>query len=313
MSATENEVTWLGRKTTTVADKFSALRQVLPTFDRHPFGDVPTANPYLDVIVRRGGKRQPSMPVSIVSKDYELVQHTEVFDALSSALADRWPDPIKLEGRLRLSEFGERMHVSVALPCSDFNPGDGHRLRLRINCFNSVDRSAALETLLTWERLVCSNGMTVTVKKDLARQIHLWNRISVNDIKTVLEKHLLVAQEEHKTFSTWFQKPLTMDQIEQWADNDLANTWGVHAAARACNIARTGWDGNVEDQFVKPTPPPHARRIKPRREVPGAGAPVKNVYHLSQVLSWLARERQTVQDQWEYMWQIPGLLKPFLN
>jgi hypothetical protein len=64
-----------------------------------------------------------------------------------------------VESSLLLSEYGERMHWSCAVPNMDFDPGDHYPLVLRINCLNSVDTSTVLEITFSWYRLICSNGM----------------------------------------------------------------------------------------------------------------------------------------------------------
>lgn len=54
-------------------------------------------------------------------------------------------------------------------------------------------------------------------------------------------------------------------------------------------------------------------KIKMIREVPGLFTPVENVYHVSQVLSWLASQQETIQGQLERMGQIHGLMDALLK
>ena len=48
-------------------------------------------------------------------------------------------------------------------------------------------------------------------------------------------------------------------------------------------------------------------------EVPRLFTPVENVYHISQVLSWIASQQETIQGQLERMGQIHGLMDALLK
>lgn len=66
------------------------------------------------------------------------------------------------------------------------------------------------------------------------------------------------------------------------------------------------------DQIVK-----HSKarflKVKMIREVPGLFPPVENVYHISQVLTWLASQQETIQGQLKQMGQIHGLMDALLK
>lgn len=47
--------------------------------------------------------------------------------------------------------------------------------------------------------------------------------------------------------------------------------------------------------------------------VPGAPRGSRNLYDVSQILAWLAKERRDVQEQLEWRETIPELLKPLMN
>ena len=58
-----------------------------------------------------------------------------------------------------------------------------------------------------------------------------------------------------------------------------------------------------------------AMRLSPRVATPVPGTPKesRNLYEVSQILAWLAKERRDVQEQLEWREQIPELLKPLMN
>ena len=69
------------------------------------------------------------------------------------------------------------------------------------------------------------------------------------------------------------------------------------------NVAEDIWRSG-KARFIK---------VKPIGVVPGLFTPVQNVYHVSQVLSWIASQDETIQDQLERMEQIHGLMDALLK
>ena len=69
------------------------------------------------------------------------------------------------------------------------------------------------------------------------------------------------------------------------------------------NVAEDIWQSG-KARFIK---------VEPIGVVPGLFTPVQNVYHVSQVLSWIASQDETIQDQLERMEQIHGLMDALLK
>ena len=60
----------------------------------------------------------------------------------ADALSTRKIPESAVKAQLTISEYGERMGLSVFLPEEyDFDPGDGHPMALRLECVNSVEGS----------------------------------------------------------------------------------------------------------------------------------------------------------------------------
>jgi hypothetical protein len=286
------KVTWFGQTVTKQSEvPLGSVGAMVPCFERGPFG----ANGYLDVIMRRPFQGDDRfVPVASVSRSYVLVQHGEIVEALKKAIEKVGFSPEALSCDLMLSTYGERMHLDVRMPSFDFNPGDGHNMALMVTCINSVDKSCALEIIMKWKRLVCSNGMERDERSDL-RRIHNTAWLSADNITGYLSAQFKAAPGDLSVYKKWRETPVAAEQIETWADDVVSRKWGVHAAARTCHIARTGYDGAIEDPFEKA--PPHAKRVKSEIEVPGSWAPVENIFHVSQTLSWIASHRNTIEDR----------------
>ena len=338
------ELKWYSRKVKKFEGTIGELRKEIPYFRREPFRiESEGTNQYLDIIVREPLKKnqgyllsddkETHIPIATVSKQYALVQHHDVLDALETALKERGIDPVRLKAELKLTEYGECMWVSFILPTYEFNPGDGYPLVLKLNGLNSVDKTKALEIKLAWYRLVCSNGLMFEEDAEFTfRKFHRMKPVDVFQpvlsIQKAAQKYLSRQLESEKVsqqikrFEKWYSTEITSKelseekptpgQIEHWIDNEVRKKWGAHAATRVYHIAKTGYDGKIVNPFKKDVRP-HEREVSSTDEVPGAFAPVRNTYDISQVLSWIAGQRGTIQEQFKWMTDIPYLIDTLLK
>ncbi len=336
------EFTWYSRKVSTFKGPIGNLRKAIPYFRRDPFRvEAGGMNQHLDVIVRLPLKKnqgyllshddESHIPIATVSKEYILVQHHEVLNALEEALKEKGIDPTRLQAELKLTEYGERMQASFILPTYgfnpevytyDFDPDEGYPVVLKVNVLNSVDKTAALEINMTWHRLVCSNGLSYGDDVDF-RKIHREKSLKPGAIKQFLDTQLEPEQfsRQKKRCEKWYTTkvvPKTLaeekpnpSQIEHWIDKVVAEKWSKNAAARAYHIAKTGYDGNVA--LSQKDVDPHKRQVSSTDKVPGAFVPVRNAYDISQVLSWIAGQRRTIQKQLSWMMDIPNLIDDLLE
>jgi hypothetical protein len=142
------------------------VRTFVPDFERRAFAITQPSNEYsrlnerLDTIVRKPfGADQNFIPVGVVSKGYALVQHLDVLDVVVTAFNKVKIDPKDVDAELKITEYGERMELSLYLPKKYFfDPGDKKPLALRLECFNSVDGSTRFRALMGWFHFVCSNA-----------------------------------------------------------------------------------------------------------------------------------------------------------
>jgi hypothetical protein len=73
------------------------------------------------------------------------------------------------------------------------------------------------------------------------------------------------------------------------------------------HICVSGWDVEFETPFAKgdPTEKPVKRTMK----VPGASEPVRNLYDVSQALSWVASRRNNPEERLDWQAAIPDLIE----
>jgi hypothetical protein len=164
--------------------------------------------------------------------------------------------------------------------------------------------------MMGWFRFVCSNGLVIGVTQADIRHRHV-EGLNLGDVSKVLSFWLKGAEADKENFLKWQQKTIQGTALAQWVDKDLKSQWGFKAATRAFHIARTGYDVEIVGQYngQKPT----TIKTKQARRVPGSPAKSKNLFDISQVLAWLAKERHDIQEQLQWREQIPDILKPLMN
>lgn len=309
---------WLNSEVFAHSGTLSDIYQYIPSFERQDFSlpqpglGLVLTNRHLDTIVRMPFRGDPtSMPIGVVSKNYTLVQHTEVLGIAMEALANAKIAPSNVKAEVQITEYGERMALSVFLPDQySFDPGDGNPMTLRLECLNSVERSTRFRVLMGWFRFVCRNGLIIGVTHSDIYRRHVGD-FRLNDVGKVLREGIGAAEKEKKNFERWYKTEIKIAQLVPWVDKELKDGLGFMAAARAFHIACTGYDVQVSGQYKGFTPTTVATKRAGR--VPGSPPECRNLFDLSQILAWLAKERRDLQEQFEWREKIPELLAPFLK
>jgi hypothetical protein len=309
---------WFNSPVTFHEGSLAEIRQYVPVFERRDFGLTQQGNERfrpnarLDTIVRLPFRDDETLvPVGVVSKDYALVLHSAVLDVATKALDAAQIAPSNVKVELKITEYGERMALSLFLPEKyQFDPGDGNPMALRLECINSVDGSTRFRALMGWFRFVCSNGLIIGVTRSDVRRRHVGD-LRLEDVGAVLTSGLKESETEKKNFECWRKAGITLDRLSPWVDKDLREEWGFKAAARTFHIARCGSDADVGGQYKNSTPTSIA--MQKTKRVPGAPQQCRNLFDLSQILAWLAKERRDVQEQLEWREKIPGLMVPLQN
>lgn len=304
---------WFNSPVTFHEGTLTDISKRIPAFERRPFGLALTGgetlrmNERLDTIVRLPfGEDKTVIPVGVVSKDYALVPHTAVLDEATKALDAARIAPSDVKAELKITEYGERMALSLYLPDKyRFDPGDGHAMALRLECLNSVDGSTRFRALMGWFRFVCSNGLIIGVTRSDMRRRHVGD-FQIEDIQRVLTSGLNESEAEKRNFEKWRKTPVSMKRLAPWTEDALRKGWGFKAATRAFHIAQSGTDVEIVGQYKGCTPTTIA--VRQTKAVPGAPRESRSLYDVSQVLAWLAKERRDLQEQLEWREQIPDLL-----
>jgi hypothetical protein len=309
---------WFSSRVTRHWGTLTEIARLIPTFERRGFALTQTdnkcsrLNERLDTIVRQPfGGDDTFIPVGVVSKDYALVPHDAVLNFATQALNQAKIPLSDVKAELKITEYGERMALGLYLPEKyAFDPGDGHPMALRLECLNSVDGSTRFRAIMGWFRFVCSNGMIIGVTRFDVHRRHVGD-IWLDDIGEVLMDGLKESETDKKNFENWRKSEITLNRLAPWVNKDIREKWGFKAAARTYHIARSGSDAEVVGLYKDSTPTTIA--MQETKRVPGAPQQCSNLFDLSQILAWLAKERRDVQEQLQWREQISGLLKPLMN
>jgi hypothetical protein len=103
---------------------------------------------------------------------------------------------------------------------------------------------------------------------------------------------------------------ISPDRLVPWIEKELRKGWGFKAATRTYHIARSGTDVEIIGQYKGN---PTSIGVRETKSVPGAPPTCSNLFDVSQILAWLAKERRDVQEQLEWREQIPELIAPLTN
>ena len=301
---------WHGLPATRTTLPLLDASQAIPAFTRRPFqigSSVPpaTVNPYYEVIVRLPTDEDPTeVPVGLVSRNYQLIQHHEILQRAASVLASYGVDLTKVTVNLDLTVHGERMTLGLVFPKDSeytYAVGRDDVMALYLEFINSVDGSLRLAFRVSWLRLVCTNGLMLReVLSDFSRM-----HIGVEVLKE-FEDHLPSALEsvvDHKKlFGRWMGQNIAEATFRDWTENTLRKTWGLKAAVRANHITLRGVDVEIE-KMVRGVP---ARDIPVRDKgpVPGSITGPLNLFAVSQALTWLAGDRVELQEQLDWKSQV---------
>jgi hypothetical protein len=312
VEVTEETVRWHAREASFMAGSWAALSKRIPRFVISEFkaqSDGP-ANPSLRTVVRLPVTvtEQP-IPVGVVSNTYTLAQHADVVELCFQALRAHEIDTSTLRCEVGLTSLGEWMNFRVYLPEEfAYAASDAHKLKLRIECFNSVDGSSRLVILLGWFRLICTNGMIIGETKAALRDIHD-DRLNLNVIPEIISQGLDKVKEDVARMRGWERVLLPALPFEAWVDEYLTSRWGKKAACRTFHICRTGADVEFADPFSPGKP--SEKSIRMLGVVPGAANPATNLYDLCQALSWIATHRNNADERLEWQSHIPELIEHF--
>jgi hypothetical protein len=146
-------------------------------------------------------------------------------------------------------------------------------------------------------------------RSDLRRR-HVGD-LQIEDIGKVLKSGLNDSDTEKKNFEKWRKTPINLKQIVSWSENTVRKGWGFKAATRVYHIAHTGVDVEVTGQYKDSTPTTITTNTL--HPVPGAPKQSQNLFDVSQILAWLAKERRDLKEQQEWRETIPELLEPLMS
>jgi len=316
--STQANPKWFNSPISHYKGSIDSLRRHIPNFERRTFAladpnaELSRLNQRLDTIVRKPTPADKTfVPVGVVSEDYVLIPHSEVVSTAERALWKANIDPRIVRAELEITEYGERMNLSLYLPDEfAFDPGDGNMMALRLELYNSVEGSTRFRALMGWFRFVCSNGLIIGITKSDFRRRHIGN-LRISDVSTVLLSGIKESKAEIRNFGVWRSQPIQPKTLGNWIEDPLKKCWGFKAATRTYHIATSGCDINIAGQYKDQTP--LTIRVEKTKRVPGTPKLSQNLFDLSQILAWLAKERRDVQEQLIWREQIPEILKPLMS
>jgi hypothetical protein len=300
---------WRARDVSYWAGRWDRIQKLVPAFSIEPFRVTPDGppNPHINAVVRRPlAVTEYPIPVGTVSNSYQLAQHHDVVGLCLQGLQRAGVDPAKLRCEVGLTPLAEWMNFRVYFPDSyGYTPRDGKDLGLRLECFNSVDGSSRLLVLLSWFRLVCSNGLVIRETKASLRDVHD-EYLHLDKIPGIVVEGMKAVDADLRRMKRWESRQVASATLEAWVNEEVSAKWGKKAACRVFHICRAGHDVEIADPFAKGES--SQKPVTPTMDVPGAARPAKTLYDVGQALSWVASNRSNTEERVEWQSDIPELL-----
>jgi len=297
---------WRARNVNYWGGSWEQIQKIIPEFTIEDFRAFPntTPNPHLRTVVRKPKTLlEVPMPVGVVSHSYSLAQHADVANKCFEGIKDEFSlfrDSVDdFDCEIGITDLGEWMNLRIYFPESyDHTPSDGEKIRLRLECMNSVDGSSRLVILFGWFRFVCSNGLVIGETKTEIRAIHNEN-LDLEKIPKAISDAMKLIDGDKARLKNWESKPVTDEKLKKWANNPLSNKWGKKAACRVFHICDSGHDVEFPDPFApgEATEKPVKKLIR----VPGSPEKAANLYDVSQAMSWVATSRNDTEER--LIWQ----------
>ena len=308
-----DELKWESRIVKKYEGTLVEIGDFLSFFDRQPFSTGKSENENFDVIVNTSdGDR----PVGIVSKIYSLVQHFDILKFVRIAFENLGYNIDETECSLYLTEYGERMWLRIQfLKGHAFNPGDGHPLIPQLHIRNSVDGGTNLTCELGWYRLVCENGLMCLDTSSRFDKRHTAS-LKPESFIEYLNTNISKITSEREMYVRWKEKQLNLDTdieiLSDWIYTSVSNNWGPNDAERVYSIIETGQDVKIvrklKEKGMEKNKDSYVIRVSLEGNVPGA-QPAENIYDIANALSWVSSHKNSLQNQYRMMRQVPQMLK----
>jgi hypothetical protein len=187
----------------------------------------------------------------------------------------------------------------------NYKSDDSDSLNLRLECFNSVEGNSRLIIVFGWLRFICSNGLIVGETIAEMRDIH--NRhMELKKITELIKDGMSQIEKDKLIIAEWENHKLNTEALKIWINKILAKKWGKLAACRAYHICLSGRDVEYKNPFEAALPT--EKGVIELDRVPGSSNGAKNIYDVSQALSWLATNRNNAEEKTDWQMQIPELL-----
>lgn len=308
---------WLGLPVgQPVEGSVAEILKLLPHFGRQPFamasvnGDDVGVNPFVDMVYRVAARQgENSVPVGIVSKNYRLVDHHHVLRTVLDVLTESQIKLADVRVRAEWTVHGERARFSLILPAEDrfsIRLTESDEMRFRIEIFNSVEGSCRLMAVAGWLRFVCSNGLILGTALMQLRQQHR-QQLEIEELGRLLRDALQSVPNDMETVERWLSDVIDHGIVAHWVDEDVKKAWGLKAAVRVLGLVSTGCDVEAVGELKNRKPSEVATRTL--GPVVGMDGPVRQMFGVSQVLSWLAGQRAELSEDLEWRGQVPDLME----
>lgn len=187
------------------------------------------ANPHIKAVVRiPRNKDERPIAAGTASNHYTLAQHVDVAKKCFQGITEIGIDPEKLKCELGLSGLGEWMNLRIYFPDKFSHTGrDKNKMALRLECFNSVDRSSRIVILLGWFRFVCSNGLVIGNTKAKLKDVHNQS-LNLERIPNLIKSVFPSVDSDTELMRNWEKRIVQPEALKSWVNTTVTDVWNAN-------------------------------------------------------------------------------------
>jgi hypothetical protein len=156
---------------------------------------------------------------NVVTKQYKLVQHQEVYERVANALVNLGITDYKMA--VSFNPKGTRMFASIVFPKLDIEPQKGDICKYALTMTNSVDSSSSFALIPTTYRLWCSNGASHSESMGKIQKKHMGDlNYSMKRMESLITDCLRQQKLVSEKYKAWVDEPVVKANFVDYIKNE---------------------------------------------------------------------------------------------
>lgn len=198
-----------------------ALRPLWIAQDRE--GNSPAFNKVPSSFRRAVVRTDTDQILGTVGSRYHLTPHSDLIEAINTALAEASLPLTNLEVRDHVHEGGAKIRRELIFKDLVIEPQVDDLVHFKIDIFNSYNEQWAFQHLASAERLWCLNGCTNSMYAFRTYRKHT-RTLSIESEAAKLQQAVQMFEQDEVKFRRWTQTKFGYERFEEWMRKSIAKS-----------------------------------------------------------------------------------------